>query len=52
MAEQTARFGRVGIDVGDFVTRKYAPHGDVVTVAFHDLVGLIDHHAIAAEGSE
>jgi hypothetical protein len=23
-----------------------------VSVAFHDLVGLVDHHAIAAEGSE
>src|SRR5262249_580960 len=51
MAQDTSRFRRVGIDVGHVITGKDATNGGVMSIAFDDCVGLVDHHAIIAEGT-
>src|SRR5215467_2455576 len=52
VAEHTARLGRVRIDEGYVVPRENPAHSTVIVAAIDDLVGVVDHHAIAAEGTE
>src|SRR5262249_11882727 len=52
MAEQTARPGGVGVDIGNVLAGEDAAHRGLMAVAFDDRVGVVDHHAVAAEGAE
>src|SRR5262249_25630513 len=52
VAKVAASFGGVGVDVGNIVAGQDPTHRRDVFVAFDDFVGVVNHQAVAAKGSE